>query len=163
MTAHDAIATGLTGSQYLFTMYLSDLSDADLLVRPVPGANHIAWQIGHVIVSEASMLKSYPGFVYPALPPGFAEQHEEAMASKDPPRGFSTKEQYIHLFNATREATLAGLAKLADPDLDQPTTGPMASYAPTFAAVLAMTNNHTLMHGGQFTVVRRKLGKPVLF
>jgi len=29
--------------------------------------------------------------------------------------------------------------------------------------LLVLTANHTLMHGGQFTVLRRKLGKPVLF
>ena len=35
--------------------------------------------------------------------------------------------------------------------------------APTLGALLLLQSNHTLMHAGQFTVVRRKLGKPVLF
>ena len=47
--------------------------------------------------------------------------------------------------------------------LDRPTTGRMAKFAPTVGAMLLLVSNHTLMHGGQFTVVRRKLGKPVLF
>jgi hypothetical protein len=42
MKASDAIVTALSGTQQLLNMYLDDLSDADLLVRPAPGANHIA-------------------------------------------------------------------------------------------------------------------------
>jgi len=39
----------------------------------------------------------------------------------------------------------------------------MAKIAPTLGALILLQSNHTLMHAGQFTVVRRKLGKPVLF
>ena len=52
---------------------------------------------------------------------------------------------------------------MRDADLDTPTTGPMAQWAPTLGAILLLTANHALMHAGQFSVVRRKLGKPVLF
>ena len=46
MTGKDAIRTALEGTQSVLKMYVSDLSDADLFVRPVPSANHIAWQLG---------------------------------------------------------------------------------------------------------------------
>jgi DinB superfamily len=163
MNAQDAITTALKGSQHLMNMYLADLSDADLLVHPVPNANHIAWQIGHLVVSETSMSKLNPTFVYTALPAGFAEQHNKETAFLNPPKGYLTKDKYLALFNAVREGTLAGVTKLSAADLDQPTTGPMAQWAPTLGAMLALTNNHTMMHVGQFTVVRRKVGKPVLF
>src|SRR5882757_3477210 len=39
-------------------MYLADLSEQDMFVRPVPGANHAAWQFGHLTVAETGMLKS---------------------------------------------------------------------------------------------------------
>ena len=42
-------------------------------------------------------------------------------------------------------------------------TGDFAKWAPTIGALLLLTANHTLMHAGQFTVVRRALNKPVLF
>jgi hypothetical protein len=163
MNAKDAIRTALTSTQHLLGMYLSDLSDEDLLVRPVPNANHIAWQIGHLIVSEPMLVKALPGGKYPELPAGFAEQHKEATAALNPPKGFATKATYVELFNKTRGATLALLDKLSDPDLDRPTEGKMAQFAPTLGALFLLTANHTMMHGGQFTVVRRKLGKPVIF
>ena len=62
-----------------------------------------------------------------------------------------------------RAATLAAVDNLSDADLDRASTGMMAKFAPTLADLLILVSNHTLMHAGQFTVVRRKLGKPVLF
>src|SRR5262249_28655457 len=144
-------------------MYLSDLSDADLLVRPVPGANHIAWQLGHLIVAEPMLLADQlPGATYPELPAGFKEQHDKKTAAVDPPKGYGTKASYLELFGKMRGATIANLAKISEADLDKPTTNMMANLAPTLGALLLLTANHTTMHSGQFTVVRRKLGKPVL-
>jgi hypothetical protein len=164
MNAKDAIKTALTGTKEALDRYLGDLSDADLLVRPVPNANHIAWQLGHLILAEVHLLaKQVPGATYPELPKGFAEQHAREAAGRDSAKGFLTKAEYLALFNQVRAATLANLAKLPDSDLDKPTTGEMARFAPTVGALLLLQSNHTLMHAGQFTVVRRKLGKPVLF
>ena len=164
MKASQIIEGALDSTQFLTNHYLSDLSDADLVVRPLPGANHIAWQLGHVIASEVGMVRSQlPNAAYPELPPGFAEQHNQEMAGQDPPKGFLKKQQYVDLFNRVRETTKAAVAKMSDADLDRATTGNMAQFAPTLGAFLMLVSNHTLMHAGQFSVVRRKLGKPILF
>jgi uncharacterized damage-inducible protein DinB len=145
-------------------MYLGDLSDADLVVRPVPNANHIAWQLGHLISSESQILKNYmPAGTYPELPAGFAERHNKSTSTSDSPKGFGTKKEYLDLFNQQRSATIVALDKMSDKDLDKATQGDMAKFAPNVGALLLLQSNHTLMHMGQFTVVRRKLGKPVIF
>jgi hypothetical protein len=163
MTGPQAIQAALTSTQYLLPMYLSDLSDADLLVRPVPNANHIAWQLGHLIKSEAGLAKNnLPGAKYPVLPNGFDEQHGKETVAVEPPNGFLTKAQYLELYNATRQATIAAVGQLTQEDLDKPTTGNMAKFAPTVGNLLLMIPNHDLMHVGQFSVLRRKLGKPIL-
>jgi hypothetical protein len=163
MNAKDAIKTTLTSTQSMMNRYVDDLSDADFLTRPVPGANHVAWQLGHLISSEVKMASALPGATYPELPPGFDEQHSNDTAATEPPKGFLSKTAYVDLFNKVRSATLANLEKVSDADLDKPSTGRMAKFAPTLGALLLLTSNHTLMHAGQFTVLRRKLGKPVLF
>jgi hypothetical protein len=163
MNAKDAIKTALASTQQILQAYLSDLSDADLLVRPVPQANHIAWQLGHMISAENQMVNMAVPGASPALPAGFADQHNKAAAAKEPATGFRTKEEYLGLFQKTRAATQVALAKLSDADLDKPTPGDMAKFAPTIGAFFLLQANHTLMHAGQFTVVRRKLGKPVVF
>jgi hypothetical protein len=164
MNGKDAIKTALTGTQNMMGMYLSDLSDADLVVRPVPNANHIAWQLGHLISAEISLLKDYlPAGTYPELPAGFSDRHNKSTASSDSPKGFGTKKEYLDLFNKLRGATIAALAKMPDSDIDKPTKGDMAKFAPTVGALLLLQSNHTLMHMGQFSVVWRKLGKPNIF
>jgi hypothetical protein len=162
MTAKDAIRATLKSSQSLLNWLISDLSDTDLLVRPVPEANHIAWQLGHLIVTEHSLRDNFPQASYPELPPGFVEQHGKATAAAEPAVGFLGREQYAALFQAAREATLHLLDGLEEGVLDQPTQGPLAGFAPTLGALLLLESEHTLMHAGQFSVVRRKLGKPVL-
>jgi hypothetical protein len=164
MRGVDAIQTALQSTEHLVTWFLGDLSDADLLVRPAPGANHIAWQMGHLVVSEGNLAGPYlPGARYPELPADFARQHGKETQFQDPPTGFATRGQYVDLFKKVRAATLEGVGRLSDSDLDRPTSGRMAQFAPTVGALLLLTANHSLMHGGQFSVVRRKLGKPVLF
>jgi DinB family protein len=164
MTGKDAVKTALGSTKEMLNWYLGDLSDADLLVRPVPEANHIAWQLGHLISAEVHLAKeTLPEAVYPALPAGFDEQHGKATAAMEPPKGFKTKDEYLALFGKVREASLAALSKMSEADLDRPTKGNMAKFAPTVGALMVLMSNHVLMHAGQFSVVRRKLGKPVLF
>ena len=104
MNAKEAIKTALTSTQGLVRWYLSDLTDTDLLVRPVPGANHIAWQLGHLIVAEPHLVREeIPGAAYPELPAGFAEQHHVKTAGDESTQGFGKKADYLALFNKVRE------------------------------------------------------------
>ena len=164
MNATSVIKLALTSTKELLNWYVSDLSDADLLVRPVPQANHIAWQLGHLVVGDIGLIKDeIPGANFPELPATWMAQHDKATAAQEPPKGFATKKEYLDLFNGTRDATIALVDKLKDADLDTPVKGKMAKFAPTWAALLLLCANHTTMHAAQFTVVRRKLGKPILF
>ena len=162
MKGTEVIQAALKATGGLVEWYLSDLSDADLLVRPVPAANHIAWQIGHLIVGEGHLVaQGIPDVKYPELPAGFAEKYTKETSRSD--TGFLTKKQYLDLFNAGRQTTIAAVGKLTDADLDKPTSGKMAQFAPKVGDLLFLTAHHTTMHTGQWTVLRRKLGKPVLF
>jgi hypothetical protein len=164
MNGKDAIKTALRGTANLLNWFVSDLSDADLLVRPCPGANHIAWQLGHLLLAEVDLVgKHVPGVSFPELPAGFREKHSKEKAASDAPGEFLKKSEYLSLFNNLREITVTAVDRLTDADLDRPNTGNMAKFAPTLGALLLLQSNHTMMHAGQFTAVRRKLGKPVLF
>ena len=70
---------------------------------------------------------------------------------------------YAELMRETRTATLAAVEQLSEAQLDHPTQGRLATKAPKLGNLLVLVGNHDLMHAGQFTVIRRKLGKPVLF
>src|SRR3954463_15473283 len=94
MNAKDAIHSALGSTRHMLEWYVSDLSDADLLVRPVPGANHIAWQLGHLVGAEPFLVRTeLPDAAYPDLPAGFAEQHSKDTANSD--SGFRTRAEYV--------------------------------------------------------------------
>jgi uncharacterized damage-inducible protein DinB len=163
MDSRGAIQIGIQCSDQIVQGYLSDLTDAELLVRPVPGINHIAWQLGHLIASEHGMLSAaFPGSM-PALPAGFAEKHSKETAASDNPADFLTKAKYLELMTEQRQAALASLAKQSDADLDLPSPESVRSYAPTMASLFSLIGSHWMMHVGQWAVIRRKLGRPPLF
>ena len=89
MNAKDAIRIALKTNHEILKMFLSDLSDADLLVRPVPGANHIAWQLGHLVSTEGRFQTMVPGGTPVELPAGFDKQHNKETAAADAPAGRS--------------------------------------------------------------------------
>src|SRR5438046_2436404 len=110
MNAKDAIKFHLKSTQNMVQMYLADLSDADLLDRPAPSANHIAWQLGHLISAEAGFFgPKIPGAKPIELPAGFAKQHEKETAASNDKTKFKTKQEYLDLFGKVRAATLESL------------------------------------------------------
>lgn len=164
MNAIEIATSALNSTKDLLTMYLADLDDEDLLVRPVPGANNIAWQLGHLIGAEIDLVASQFAMVaYPELPEDFKGKHGKEAASSDDPSNFCSKKTYLELFTSVRAATIRLVEGLSENDLDKPTQGNMAGFAPKLGDYLLLVANHTLMHAGQFTVVRRKLNKPVIF
>ena len=164
MTGSEAIQEALLSTKGTLEWFVADFSDTDLLVRPVPEANHAAWQIGNVITGDVFLvLDALPDAKFPDLPVGFAEVHGSKGAKLDDPEAFLTKEEYLKLFDEVRAATVAIVAGMSDADLDAPNPGKFASMVPTMGKMFTMVANHTLMHAGQISVIRRKLGKPVLF
>jgi hypothetical protein len=147
---------------WLNNAYVQDLTDAELMLRPVPGMNHMAWQLGHLISSSSEMLGmiGQPGV---ALPAGFAEAHSKEAASCDDPKKFATKAVYLDLTEKVKAATVAAIEAVPDNKLEEASPEGMREYAPTTAAVLTLLGTHWLMHSGQFVAVRRKLGKPAMF
>ena len=162
MTPKDVIKNTMDTCHQVLAAYLGDLSDAELMVRPVPEANHIAWQLGHLIGAEQKMITD-AGYGMPDLPAGFAEAHTPETASSDDPARFHTKEQYLSWMEEQRAGTLAALAALPEAELDKASPEPMREWAPTLGVVFNMIGIHEMMHAGQFAVVRRKLDKAMLF
>jgi uncharacterized damage-inducible protein DinB len=164
MKAKDVAKIALKSNLDALQMIVADLSDADIKVRAVPNANNIAWQLAHMCTAESYLLgDQLPGVQYPAIPKAIADLGNERSGKEDPPGGYLPKAQYLDCLAKLRAATIAAVEKLKDEDFDRPTTNTMAKHAPTLGDLLILTANHTMMHGGQFTVVRRALNKPVVF
>ena len=162
MNTQEAIGTTLQTSSMVLNSYFGDLTDAELIMRPADGCNHLAWQLGHLIASECNLLEMICPGGAAELPAGFAEQHSKERNGEDDPAKFCSKQEYLDLFDKVHAATLAALAKCSDADLDKPGPEAFAAMFPTVGHVFVLIATHAMMHAGQFVPVRRKLGKPIL-
>src|SRR3954453_19819667 len=104
MTISQLLADVLARNLNMLKMTLADFSDADMLVRPAPSANHAAWQLGHLIASECWM-RGNAGDAAAAgeLPAGFAEKFTKETAKIDDPAAFPTKAEIFAVFDKVRE------------------------------------------------------------
>jgi hypothetical protein len=160
MNPREAIKLSIDMGDLVAMGYLEDLTDADLFHRPAPKANHINWQLGHLIASTNFHLsKAAPGTEKP-LPAGFAEKYTKETAASDDPKDFLTKDELLRVRAEQREAMLAALERQSDADFDKPTG---VDYAPTVGAMFSVEGSHWLMHAGQWAVIRRQLGRKPLF
>jgi len=163
MTFQKHLAAMLQQSLEVLEMTLADFSDADMLVRPVPAANHAAWQLGHLVCSESEMMRAVGAKDVPALPAGLAEKFSAATARVDDPSAFPAKGELLALLKRQRAATIAWVLELKEEDLGRAMPEALRSFIPTFGDCALLTPAHAAMHVGQFQVIRRKLGKPILF
>lgn len=149
--------------EMIVRMYLEDLSDEDLFVRPYDSMNHIAWQLGHLIAGENFHINQIMPDSMPALPEGFRDRHSKDTAASDDRSLFCTKAEYLKLMHEQRAGTLKVLGTLSDEDLLKPSPEPIRYFGPSVGTVFPGESAHWMMHAGQWAVVRRKLGKPPLF
>jgi hypothetical protein len=150
-------------SDFLVYRYLEDITPEELVARPVAGANNIAWQLGHLISAERNLVEAAAPGSMPGLPPGFVERHKKEKASSDDPDDYLSKDEYLRLAKDVRAATLRVLDKLTDADLDKPATGRVPPFCKTAGDCFALIGPHWSSHAGQWVVLRRKLGRPVMF
>jgi hypothetical protein len=162
MNTQDAITKTLKSSSAVLHRYVDDFSDAELMQRPGPGCNHIAWQLGHLIASENQLLEMVAPGAGVELPAGFVEQHSKEKKDDDNPEHFLSKQSYQELFEKVHAASYAAIAKMSDAELDKPGPARFQPMFPTVGDVVILIATHGLMHAGQFVPVRRKLGKPVV-
>jgi hypothetical protein len=163
MDTKDLLRSGLARAWSSFEMTQDGLSDAELLLRPVDGANHLAWQLGHLVASEHRLGEMITTGSMPPLPEGFADRYTKETAADDDPAHFLSRAEYMSLYSAQREGLLEQLDKIPAADLDKPAPDWMQQIAANVGNIFMLAGDHQLMHSGQCTVVRRKLGKPIVF
>jgi uncharacterized damage-inducible protein DinB len=162
MNGKQAVRASMGISNYVLDAYIADLSDADLMTRPGAGCNHLAWQLGHLIVSQADIMNALKPGAAPRLPPGFREKHATEHAGSNDPAAFAAKAEYAALLSEQRQAAEALLDQTTDEDFDRPAPEAFRRMFPTTGHLWMLIATHPLMHSGQFVPVRRMLGKPVV-
>jgi DinB superfamily len=163
MDMKDAVRTTFDTADMLIQAYVADLTPQELLTRPAPDANHVAWQLGHLITSERQLVEAgVPGSM-PPLPAGFAERYTKDTAISDKPADFLSKDEYFKIAKDVRAATFAVMEKLTAADFDKPVAGRVPPFVKRVGDCFLTVGTHWIMHTGQFVALRRKLGRPRQF
>jgi DinB superfamily len=159
----DSIRSSLGISDFLVHRYLEDIAPQEMLIRPARDANHVAWQLGHLIASERHLVEAAAPGSMPELPAGFAERHTKDKATSDTPADFLSKQDYLRIAGEIRAGTLKVLDKLSDADFDKPVTGRVPPFVKRAGDCFVTIGNHWSSHAGQWVVLRRQLGRPRMF
>lgn len=162
MDLKQAIQASLTQADFIVNGYLADLTDTELLARPCTGGNHIAWQLGHLIVSERYLVEQAAPGKMPPLPDDFGPRHMKETAAIDDAAAFLSKNDYLALAKKTRADTLAVLAEFPTADFDQPVSK-VPPFVKTAGELFLFVGPHWVMHAGQWAIIRRTLGRAPLF
>jgi hypothetical protein len=163
MDFKDAVRKSMELADFMVEKYVTDLTPEEMLTRPVPEANHVAWQLGHLIAAERMLVEGgVPGSM-PPLPAGFAERHNKDTAKSDKPGDFLTKDEYLKLAKEIRAATLKVLDSAPNTDFDKPVTGKVPPFVQSIGDCFVTVGSHWTMHAGQWVALRRKLHREVMF
>ena len=154
MTIADCLLFSYDRSHKFMHMMIDDLTPAEWLKRPVDGANHAAWIVGHLIVVERNALK-FLSLPQPALPTDdFAARHGKGSTPTDDAGDVS---KLRPLFDEQRAAITAAIKTLPAEGFDRPTDHPMFK---TVGQFLTLVPGHAMLHIGHLSTIRRSLGKP---
>lgn len=145
---------------------LEGLEDEDWFWVPDGYTTHIAWQVGHLAMSEYGLtLFRQRGRI--------REIDNELMSSKfrklfmrgtTPLADQETHPQpseILDVLGRVHAQMQKEIVTFSDGDLDEPTDPPHAGFATRYGALL-FAGNHEMIHSGQIGVIRRLMGKEPL-
>lgn len=155
--ALESIAFGLQTSQQLVLMMMDGLKPEEFERQPCPGANCLAWIIGHLTLTDRRSLTVLGATAFPSLPEGFEALFTTTRTVAGTQSGFPESTLLLELFNSHRQALIERVqqfdpARLAEPS---PVQRPLFS---TYHEMLLFLGLHTSMHVGQISTIRRFLG-----
>ncbi len=120
MTQNELLADVVQKSFEMLAWHLADFSDADMLVRPVPNANHAAWQVAHLANFAVMQAAVVSGGEKLTLPENFAKSQGPEAAKSDDPGSFPSKAELLGLMQGAVNVQVAAIGKLSSDDLAKP-------------------------------------------
>lgn len=132
---------------------LAEINHEASLRQPIAGGHSINWLTGHIVSSRSTPLQ------HVGAEPVWSEKARERYRDGSPPigapgPGVLQLEELLNLFALSQVCLVAGLNRLTDTDLAQP-----SGYGRnTLAESLMYFHFHETYHVGQLTMVAESLG-----
>lgn len=155
-TPSDVIVTQLRASQTLLHRMVDDLKPEEFDRPPCPGANTVAWMLGHLVRTERRIL-GFWGVEVPKLAEGFDDQFAPTRKPAVEQPNYGDPKTLIAEFDRHRELLISAVASANADRLNQPLANPHPLFS-TLGAAAAFMALHVVMHTGQISILRRMLG-----
>lgn len=145
--------------------FTDDLTPDEWFWHPAEFTTHVAWQIGHLAVSDYNLcLRRVRGRTQAdqeLIPDAFIEHFKlgskpVAGSEQHPPIA-----EIKRVFDAVHGQILKELVALSDEQLDVPVEQPHPVFKTKLGAV-DYAPSHEMVHIGQIALLRRLMGKPAL-
>jgi len=157
--AKDVILAQLATAEFLFTQLTTDMSDDEYFKVPVAGANHPAWLVGHVAVSNDRMSAAACG-TDPKTSQATQELFMAGSTCHDDPSKYPSRAEIDALFRDTQALTVERLKGFDDSKWEDPSPeGWNKEFFPTLGTLWTLIGTHPFWHVGHLTVCRKVLGK----
>lgn len=145
--------------------FTKNLSADEWFWSPAEYTTHIAWQIGHLAVSEYNLclrrLRGRTKEDESLIPDAFIEHFKLGSQPVSGAVNYPPLDEIKRVFDAVHAQVLRELAALTDEDLNVPVTEPHPLFKTKLGAV-DYASGHELVHNGQIGLLRRLMGKPAL-
>ncbi|HJZ60292.1 MAG TPA: DinB family protein [Gemmataceae bacterium] len=140
---------------------VADIPDEELAEQPVPGLNHPAWILGHLVIAADYALKRLGAPM--TAPEGWAAMFFPGTVP-DPNRAtYPSKGELLNAYEAAHAALSAAVASADPARAAQPNTSSseaMRARFPTLGDLLGyLLTTHEAGHLGQLSAWRRMMGK----
>lgn len=158
-TPRDVILGQLATGQYLLDKFTSDLSDQEYFVVPTEGANHAAWIVGHIAVSEDSMSAAVAGGKK-RLGEDLYKLFQGGTACVQDASKYPSRKAIDELFKNARAHCIEALKAFDVNRWDEKMPDSFsAQLFPTRGSYWNLIGTHHFWHIGQLTVCRVALRK----
>ena len=149
---------------YTLTL-LDDLTDEDWFWSPAEMPTHIAWQVGHIAMSQYGLTlfrqRGRGEVDLDLMSSSFRKLFMRGTIPKTDSVLYPPPAEIVAVLNRVHQQMRIEFQEFADQELDTPLDPPHAAYANRYGALL-FAPCHEMIHAGQIGLLRRLMGKEPL-
>jgi len=164
-TRVDSAINRLKFSRLYTKRFLEGLSDDEWFWCPSELSTHIAWQVGHVAVSQYNLclrrVRGRTAADEALISDRFIDVFKLGSTPDPSPANNPSLAEIRRVFDAVQERAIAELTMRNDAELNVPVEQPHPVFKTRLEAV-EYAPQHELVHAGQIALLRRMMGKPPL-
>ena len=140
----------------MLTEWVNDIPEEQMTTRTTDDGPHLAWILSHLAWSEAGTVNK---FILRQSNPVKSLGKSCGMGSTvvDDAAAYPSKAEALATLADVRSETLKFLDTLAEADLDTPVEQGPPEFK-TWGSIFALIPSHEAHHGGQISVIWRRLG-----